>query len=306
MPTLEQLWVEKHRPRKLDELVLDDSTRATLEKWIAAGEIPHALLTGITGSGKTTIARILLDLVDCTVLALNASDDRGIETVRTRIKTFLQSAAKRQWKIVFLDEADQLTPDAQGALRNMIERYSGRARFLLTANYEEKLIEAIRSRMQTLYFRPIEQKLVLKKLREILDHEKIAYELPDLAAITNECYPDIRRVINQAQRCVLNSKLTYEPAVNAGLETVRLVKAGKLRELRQMLAREKPDFNDLYKSLFDIVAGRYEKIESPVPRAAIGQALLAIAEYAYRDALVVDREMQFAACCQQMMMFAGR
>jgi DNA polymerase III delta prime subunit len=306
MPTLNMLWVEKHRPKELSELVLEDNTRATLEKWLEAGEIPHALLVGITGSGKTTIARILIDKLDCAVLSLNASDDRGIETVRTRVKNFLQAASRYKWKIVFLDEADQLTPDAQGALRNIIERYSSRGRFLLTANYEDKLIEAIRSRCQTLYFRPIEQKLVVRKLKELLDLEKVEYELTDLVQIVSDCYPDIRLAINHAQRCVLNNRLTYEQMRNAGLEIVELLRGGKLREIRLLIAQEKPDFNDLYRTLFDVCAGRFEKIEPPVPRAITGQALITVAEYAYRDAIVIDRELQFAACCQKLMGLAGR
>jgi len=306
MPTLNMLWVEKHRPRELDQLVLDKQIRATLDKWIEAGEIPHALLVGITGSGKTTIARILTDKLDCKVLRLNASDDRGIDTVRGRIVNFLQASSPYQWKIVFLDEADQLTPDAQGALRNTMERYSARGRFLMTANYEDKLIEAIQSRCQTLYFRPIEQKLVVRKIKEILDKEKVEYELTDLVRIVADSYPDIRAALNHAQKCVLNQRLTYDPMQNVGHEILGMVKAGKLREIRLLVAQTKPEFADLYRALFDACSGRFDGVPSPVPKPAVGQALLAIAEFAYRDAIVVDREIQFAACCQRLMQFDGR
>jgi replication factor C small subunit len=306
MPTLNMLWVEKHRPRELDQLVLEKQVRETLDKWIAAGEIPHALLVGITGSGKTTIARILIDKLDCAVLQLNASDDRGIDVVRGRIKNFLQASSTYKWKIVFLDEADQLTPDAQGALRNIMERFSSRSRFLLTANYEDKLVEAIKSRCQILYFRPIEQKLVVRKLKELLDHEKIEYEFTDLVQIVTDAYPDIRAAINHAQKCVLNGRLTYEAVRNVAFEILELVKEGKLRDIRVMIAQTKPEFADLYRMLFDACSGRFEKIPSPIQQSGTGQALLAIAEYAYRDAIVVDREIQFAACCQRLMQLNGR
>jgi len=306
MPTLNMLWVEKHRPRELDQMVLDKQIRAVLDKWLEGGEIPHALLVGITGSGKTTIARILVDKLDCAVLQLNASDDRGIDTVRGRIRNFLQASSPYQWKIVFLDEADQLTPEAQGALRNIMERFSSRGRFLMTANYEDKLIEAIRSRCQILYFRPIEQKLVVRKLKELLDHEKIEYELTDLVQIVSDSYPDIRAAINHAQKCVLNRRLTYEQIQNVSYGILQLLKEGKLRDIRIMIAQAKPEYSDLYRALFDSCTGKFDKIPAPVPQAAIGQALLAIAEFAYRDAVVVDREIQFAACCQRLMQLNGR
>lgn len=300
------LWVEKYRPNELWKLVLEQPTRDALESFIKAGEIPHLLLSGITGSGKTTIARILLNSLDCVYLELNASQERGIATVRERVTGFLMAATKRRWKIIFLDEADQLTPDAQAALRNVMEKYAHVSRFILTANFHNQLIEAIRSRCQTFMFRPIEKRAVITKLMDILSCEKVEAELEDVVRIVDDCYPDIRQIINHAQRCTLNNKLTYQQVRNPGLEVLAMLTKGELREIRKFIAAEKPDFAALYHTLFDACAGTYDSVAPPVPWPQVPQALMTIAEFAYRDALVVDREIQFAACCQQLMQFAGR
>ena len=156
------MWVEKYRPTKFADMVLDADHKSALEGFLEDGSIPHLLRVGAVGSGKTTIGRILAKGLDCSVLEMNASDERGIDVVRDKVKRFLMTAGLRRWRVVFLDEADQLTPDAQACLRNVIERFSEHGRFLMTANFEDKIIEAVRSRCQILRFKTLDRKKVYK------------------------------------------------------------------------------------------------------------------------------------------------
>ncbi len=297
---MNMLWVEKYRPKSLDDLVLSDENRQTLKKFVDGKEIPHLLLEGITGSGKTTVARILIGSLDCSVLSLNASDDRGIETIRTRVKQFLQTQSPHQWKVVFLDESDAMTPEAFFCLRNIMERFSERGRFILTANHIEKIHEAILSRCQRLQFRPLDRKLVTRNVMKILKEEKITFDPNDVIRLISDHYPDVRKIINQAERRTNEGKLTYTPEQAVETQVLDLIKKRQLRPIRELLAVTKPEFTDLYRYLFDVIAGHHEGVESPVALSMRRDAVLAIAEYAYRDALVPDRELQFAACCLKL------
>ena len=178
------LWVEKYRPKTLSDLVLIDEHRAILEGFIEKGVIPHLLLVGVVGSGKTTIAKILLNSLDCSSLELNASDERGIDTVRDRVMTFLRTMGLKPWRVVFLDEADALTQPAQFSLRNVMERFSEKGRFILTANYEEEILEPIRSRCQTLRFNSLDRKEVFKRVSYILLAEGVKSNVEVVLKVT--------------------------------------------------------------------------------------------------------------------------
>jgi replication-associated recombination protein RarA len=293
------LWVEKYRPKTLDDLVLADDNRSVLDKFLKEGEIPHLLLEGITGSGKTTVARILTESISCSVLQLNASDDRGIDVVRDRIKPFLQTLSMNKWKVVFLDEADALTPESCFALRSIIEKFSDHGRFIMTANHPEKIHEAVRSRCQEIFFRPLDRKLVTRLLIKILKAEEIEFEPTDVVALIDDYYPDIRKIINQAERRTQGGKMVYSREETLESKLIDLLKDGKLRPIRELVLAIKPDFVQLYRYLFDVIAGQYSGVELRLSRRQ--EAAIAIAEYAYRDAIVPDRELQFAACCLKVM-----
>src|SRR3954468_14547678 len=140
------LWTEKYRPTRLEDMAMEEENRRVLQSYIEGGVIPHLLFIGPAGSGKTTISRILVKSLDCSVLSLNASSERGIDTIREKVGSFVQAMLLGAWNVVFMDEADQLTSDAQGAMRNMMESYSERARFIFTGNYGHKIIGPIQSR----------------------------------------------------------------------------------------------------------------------------------------------------------------
>lgn len=200
----EVLWTEKYRPTKLEQVALEPETREVLNSYMLCGEVPHLLLVGPPGSGKTTVARILHRSLDCRVLVLNASSERGIDTVRQKIGSFVTAVTDARWNIVFLDEADAMTSDAQTAMRNLIESHADRARFILTANYGHKIIGPIQSRCQLLMFSPPPLKERFRILASVLKAEEIQGS-PQVMLSYAEHYPDLRRMFMAVQRAYLGS-----------------------------------------------------------------------------------------------------
>ncbi len=201
-------WTEKYRPTSLDDLALSSDNRAVLESYLAAGEIPHLLMVGPPGTGKTTISRILYNTLDCHRLVLNASAERGIDVVRDKIGSFVTALHEAQWSIVLLDEADAMTADAQTALRNLMESYAEHARFILTANRGYKIIGAIQSRCQLLELTPPPFKERYRILQRVLIAEGIVSQLklsPDIVMSYAERHTDLRRMLWAAQHAYLAS-----------------------------------------------------------------------------------------------------
>jgi replication factor C small subunit len=196
------LWVERHRPTKLEDVALSEDNRAVLAAYLEAAEIPHLLLAGPPGTGKTTVGRILYKTLDCSHVVLNASAERGIDVVRQKIGAFVCANTAQRWNIVFLDESDAMTADAQTALRNMMESYAYRARFILTANKLHRIIGAIQSRCQILTFSPPPLKERYRILVGVLQQEGIKAE-PKAVLAYAERYPDLRRMLMSAQRAYL-------------------------------------------------------------------------------------------------------
>lgn len=195
------LWTERYRPDDLDQLAMSTDNRALITKSLESGEIPHLLLHGPAGCGKTTLAMIVRDRLDCQPLILNASKDRGIDVIRNRVGSFIGGRFARQWNLVIMDEADFLTTEAQTALRNMMETYSEQARFILTANYPSRIIDPIRSRCVELAMSQMSLRDRTGVLLRVLDSEAVTYEPKD-ALTYAEAFPDLRRMLTAAQRCV--------------------------------------------------------------------------------------------------------
>lgn len=298
------LWIEKYRPNTLENYIGNDALKAKLADYISKQDIPHLLFYGTAGTGKTTAAKILLKNIECDSLSINASDERGIDVIREKIKNFASTSGFAPLKIVFLDEADYLTPDAQAALRNMMEVFSHRTRFVLTCNYVERIIPAIISRCQTSALIPPSKKDVAVHLTHILTKERVTFEKQAIATLVNAYYPDIRRIIGTAQLQTRDGKLVINVhEVIAGDSKLKILdtltsnqpSASKMNEIRQIVTDAGiRDFTELYRLLYDKVQ---EYASDRIP-----QTILALAEGQYRDAFVVDKEINFMATMYNILM----
>ena len=287
------LWCEKYRPKKLDNYIGNEHLKNKVSRYVQSGDIPHLLLYGKSGMGKTTLAKILTHNIDCDCLYINASDENKVDDVRIKIKNFASSVGFRDLKVVILDEADYLTPNAQAALRNLMETFSKNTRFILTCNYVERIVEPIQSRCQSYKVVPPSKKEVALHLKNILELEKIVFKLDDIAVIINSCYPDIRQIINSTQRQVIDNELVLDTSSivhnNYKIKLLELLNSGdSFNEIRQLIADNfVNDYADLFKLLYDEVDNYAEGKAS--------EAILEIAEAQYRDQFVVDKEINFMA-----------
>ena len=291
------LWVESYRPDTLEGYVGNEHILEKVKIYIDNEDVPHLLLYGQAGTGKTTLAKIITNQIDCDVMYINASDENNVDTVRDKIRGFASSMGFRKWKIIILDESDYLTPNAQAALRNLMETFSKSTRFILSCNYVEKVIDPIQSRCQTFGITPPSKKEVAVRLKEILDTEGVSYEISDLAILVNSGYPDIRRVLNAAQRQVINGvmKIDKTSTIQANYmdDVLNVLKSDdnlkdSFRKVRQIIADSKVrDFTPFYRFLYDSV--------DEYASGKVGNIILKIAEAQYQDASVVDKEINVMA-----------
>ena len=285
------LWVEKYRPDSLDTYIGNEHLKNKVKLYLESEDVPHLLLYGKAGTGKTTLAKIITNNIECDCLYINASDENNVDNVRNKIKTFASSIGFKPLKVVILDEADFLTPNAQAALRNLMETFSKHCRFILTCNYVERIIDPIQSRCQSYKIIPPSKKEVALHLKTILDTENVTFNLDDMALLVNSGYPDIRRVINSAQRQVVEGKLKID--VSSIIQNDykiqlldKLSNGSKLSELRQLIADNSiTDYSELYRLLYDEV-DNYSKGKSE-------ECILIIAEAQFQDTNVVDKEINF-------------
>jgi DNA polymerase III delta prime subunit len=293
------LWVEDFRPTKLEEMILNDFQRELFSKFITEKSIPHLLLYGNVGSGKTTIAKILLDHLDCERMELNASSDRGIQVVRDKILQFAMIQTMKPLKVVLLEEFDATTPDFQYSLRNLMEEYSDNTRFLMTCNYVNKIIEPIRSRCQQVEFREFGKPQCFKHLCRILEANGITFDKGDVLTLVDSYYPDMRTMINtmqlNASKGVLN--IASLKRFMDFSDVVDWIKKGDYKHLREN--SYKFNFVDVYRYLFDHVDEFELNDELRV------KASLSIAEYMYRDYMIADKEINFSALCLELMTLLG-
>ena len=290
------LWVEKYRPSKLDSYIGNQHLRSKVKVYIESGDLPHLLLYGRAGTGKTTLAKLLVNNIDCDYLYINASDENSVDVVREKVKNFASTLGFADMKVIILDECDYITPNAQAALRNLMETFSKNCRFILTCNYVERIIDPIQSRCQSFQIIPPDRKEVAVHLNSILTKEGVKSDINDIVTIVNGGFPDLRRVINAAQRQVVNDELVIDEGMsiqndykNQVLEILKTQdKKNSFKNIRQLLADSKvTDFSDLFRLLFDTV--------DDWGRGHVAECILILSQYQQSDAVVVDKEINIMA-----------
>lgn len=289
------LWVEKYRPQTLESYVGNESLKKAFSVYIQKMDIPHLLLHGNAGGGKTTLAKIIANTIaNENYLYINASDENSVDTVRDKIKSFASSIGFGGLKIVILDEADFTTPNFQAALRNVMETYSKNTRFILTCNYVDKIIEPIQSRCQSFNIVPPSKKDVAILSATILTEEGITFNKKDLVDVIQNNFPDIRKIINSLQKLSINGELELSSDIKIDtslyasvmdlLKKSTVPQLDRFNELRQLIANNLVrDFNPIYRYLYDQIDQFPEK-----NRFAI---LVTLADAQYKDAFVVDHEI---------------
>ena len=290
------LWTEKYRPSGVDTYLGNEHLLEKVSMYLESGDLPHLLLYGKAGTGKTTLAKILVKNIECDYLYINASDENNVDTVRTKVKQFASTIGFKDFKIIILDECDYITPNAQAALRNLMETFSKHCRFILTCNYVERIIDPIQSRCQSFQIIPPSKVQVAKHLHNILVKENIIGSPEDIKVLVESTYPDIRRVINSAQRNVVKGKLKLDTSSiiqnDYKLKLLKILetqnKKNAFKEIRQLLADNKiTDFADLFRLLYDEV--------DDWGKGHVAECILIIARYELSDSQVVDKEINAMA-----------
>ena len=292
------LWVERYRPSTMETYIGNEHLKSKVSIYLESGDLPHLLLYGRAGTGKTTLAKLLVKNIECDYLYINASDENNVDTVRTKVKTFASTMGFKDMKIIILDECDYITPNAQAALRNLMETFSKHCRFILTCNYVERIIDPIQSRCQSFQIIPPSKKEVAVHLSNILNNENVTFKVDDIATIINGGYPDIRKVINTSQRQVVNNVLKldaqeiilsdYKLKLLKVIQTKSKTRKEIFTEIRQILADAKvTDFADFFRLLYDEV--------DTYGKGHIAECILIIARYESSDTHVVDKEINAMA-----------
>ena len=252
------LLVEKYRPNILDNYVGNKNIKSVISKYLEQNDIQNFIFYGPAGTGKTTLAKLIVNNLECDYVYITASDERGIETIRDKVSSFASVASFKPLKVVILDEADFLTIQAQASLRNIIETFSRTTRFILTCNYVERIIDPLQSRCQVLKVVPPTKKITALHLLKILNQENIRHTDEDIISIVNQFYPDLRKCINAIQANTVNSQLKLDESVLFSSNYVNEVisELGKdkpnFKNIRQIIANANTDdYEELFKELFD-------------------------------------------------------
>lgn len=296
---MKELWVEKYRPATIDGYVFRDAhQKEQVQQWIKQGSIPHLLFSGNAGIGKTTLAKILfneLNVNDLDILEINASRTNSVEDVRDKIVNFVQMIPFGDFKVVLLDEADYLSPNAQAALRGVMEEYHTTARFILTCNYPNRIIPALHSRCQGFHIERVDITEFTARMAEILITEGIEFELDTLDTFVKATYPDLRKCINMVQMNSLEGKLHTPEKGDTGeadykIEMVELFKAGKIGEARKLVCGQaRPEeMEEIYRWLYDNIAIFGDE-------STQDKAILIIKQGLVDHTLVIDPEINLAA-----------
>jgi replication factor C small subunit len=303
----ESLWVEKFRPKTIADCILPEEYKKTFQSYVDRKEIPHLILCGSAGVGKTTVAKALCDEVGCDFLMINGSDESGIDTFRMKIKNYASSMSLMGGKkVIIIDEADYLNPNStQPAMRAAMEEFAHNCTFIMTCNYKNRIIEPLHSRCAVIEFRirnedkPKMASMFMKRAANILKEEKVPFEPAVLAEVVKKHFPDFRRVLNELQRYSASGKIDTGILANvADVSLAELVKALKEQNfsgMRKWVADNGNDdpvrlYRKIYDSLYDIM-----------DKSTIPNAVLILARYQYQAAFCADQELNLTACLTEIM-----
>jgi len=301
------LWVEKYRPQKIDDCVLPESLKDTFKQYVSQGELPHFLLSGTAGVGKTTIAKALCNEIGAEYIMINGSEESGIDTLRTKIKGFASTVSLTDSpKIIIIDEADYLQANStQPALRSFIEEFSNNCRFIFTCNFKNRILEAIHSRCACIDFKiDAKDKQVLlgqffKRASQILKQENVEFDQKVVAELITKHFPDYRRVLNELQRYSVSGKIDSGILVNMSQESfkdlIKLMKEKDFTNVRKWVGKNSDsDTVALFRELYD-TSVTYMVAES------IPSLVLVLADYQYKAAFVADHELNIMAALTEIM-----
>lgn len=297
---LSALWVEKYRPSSISEYIFQDKTHeVSFSNMISKKSIPHLLLTGNAGTGKTTMSKLLVSELelDCTdVLLINASDENSVDTIRDKIKSFISTFAMGSFKVVQLEESDYLSPSAQGILRQLMEEYADSARFILTANYEHKLIPAIKSRCQHFRFKGFDVNDVAERIVTILASEKIKFDLDLIDKYVTSGFPDVRKIINMLQQNSTSGVLTKPTTQHDSdyhFKLIELMEHDDWYNIRKLLCSNVPteEWDDVYRFMYS----NLDKVPKFENKDKWEAGIVIIADHVYKHALCADPEINAAA-----------
>ena len=303
----EYLYVEKYRPHKIEDCILPDRLKKVFQDYVTKGDIPNLMLTGTAGCGKTTVAKAMCEEIGVNHLFINSSDERGIDTLRIKIKGYASTVSLTGGrKVIILDEADYLTPEAQAGLRGAIEEFSENCSFIFTCNFKARLIDALHSRCSVIDFalkgdeKAKMAAQMFKRLANILTEEGITYDKDVLGKIVQRYFPDYRRTLNELQRYSTSGNI--DAGVLSQVESVRklddLIKALKEKDFSTMrkwvVNNSDIDQSRIFRSIYDNLCV-YLKAES------VPMAVVTLAKYQYQAAFVADQELNLVACLTELM-----
>ena len=293
------LLVEKYRPVNLENYVGNDHIKKTISQYLDQNDIQNLIFYGPAGTGKTTLAKLIIKNLDCDYLYINASDERGIETIRDKVSGFASAASFKSIKVVILDEADFLTIQAQASLRNVIETFSRTTRFILTCNYVERIIDPLQSRCQTLKIIPPSKQDIAYHLIDVFKKEEVDCSAEDLKSIINQYYPDIRKMLNTIQLSIQDNEVVIDKSVlvssNYMAQVLKELTNAKpsWKNIRQIIANANvQDFEELYRYLYNNASVYADGKE--------GMVAIYINEYTYQSNFRIDKEINAMALLQKL------
>ena len=293
------LLVEKYRPTNLDNYVGNESIKKSISNYIGQNDIQNLIFYGPAGTGKTTLAKLIVKNIDCDHLYINASDERGIETIRDKVSGFASTMSFKPLKVIILDEADFLTIQAQASLRNVIETFSRTTRFILTCNFIERIIDPLQSRCQTLKIVPPNKLDILKHLSKIVKREDIYTVENDLRTIVDNNYPDVRKMLNTMQVSTVDNTLN--------LDTTALVSSNYMKKVLECLKQSTPKFNEIRQIIADANVKDFEEFyrflydnSNEFASGKEGMVAFHINEYTYQSNFRIDKEINCMALINQL------